>query len=88
MKLIGQCTGGLSCDGGCCRLTVCNYGKVVESTYCQHYDQNTGNCKVYNQREQMGFSGCVFFPRLEDAMRNGLPKNCGFKLVNDDNTPV
>jgi len=83
MKLCGTCTGGLSCNGGCCRkLTVLSDGTYVHG-FCEHYEQSSGQCLIYDKREEMGFSGCVIFPLLETAIRNGLPENCGYKLVEE-----
>lgn len=78
--LCGQCTGGLSCDGGCCRQTIMDRGVIVKQTYCDHYDTTTGMCKIYDIRDLMGYTGCASFPTLEYAEINGLPKNCGFRL--------
>lgn len=80
LKLAGQCTGGLSCDGGCCRHTIMDAGVVIKQTYCEHYEKTTGNCKIYDIRDAMGFTGCPTFPTLEYALENGLPKNCGYRL--------
>lgn len=83
MRLEGKCTGGLSCDGGCCRSKIFDFGKLIEETYCTHYDKETGMCKVYDIREEKGYSGCISFPTVDCTLRNGLPKNCGFYLVED-----
>lgn len=83
MKIIGSCSGGLSCNGGCCRkITVMSDGSEVHG-FCDHYERQTGKCLIYEKREEMGFSGCVTFPLISNAMRNGLPSNCGYKLFEE-----
>lgn len=81
LTIVGQCTGGLSCDGGCCRKISLIDGEWKPNGYCDHYDQPTGTCKVYNRREEVGFGGCINWPTIDSAVRNGLPENCGFSLV-------
>lgn len=82
-EIQGQCTGGLLCNGGCCRCTTYNAdgnGSIVEG-FCQHYQKETGNCGIYSQRAELGFAGCLTFPTVDSALMNGLPQNCGYRLV-------
>lgn len=81
LTITGGCTGGLSCDGGCCRKISLIDGNWVPNGYCDHYDQPTGTCKIYDKREEMGYAGCVTFPTVDAAVRNGLPDKCGFQLT-------
>lgn len=83
IKIIGQCTGGLSCNGGCCRNITYNADGSVEHGYCQHYQKETGKCGIYDRRAELGFTGCITFPMIDAALRNGLPNGCGYQLVDD-----
>lgn len=58
-------------------------GQLIEETYCQHYDNIHGTCKIYENREEMGFGGCITFPTLGYAINNPLPKGCGYYLSDD-----
>lgn len=67
IKIIGKCN---RC-GECCH---------TEKERCKYL---TGNnlCSIYKYREKLG-RGCGNFPILSDFEFKGIPKNCGFKLIN------
>lgn len=79
--LKGECTGGLSCNGGCCKSNTYEDGCLTSEGFCKHYNEGTGMCNIYDIREEMGYGGCITFPILTQTLiSQGLPPGCGYSI--------
>lgn len=75
-EIKGQCTGGLSCNGGCCRVRTYSDHETYIETFCEHYATDTGLCKIYENR----YEGCKRFPTGLSPLIVQLPKGCGYYI--------
>jgi len=75
-EIKGQCTGGLSCNGGCCRIRTYSDHETYIETFCEHYATATGLCKIYEDR----YDGCRTFPISLSPMIVQLPRGCGYYI--------
>lgn len=75
----GKCLGGLSCNGGCCRVrTYSDYETFVE-TFCPEYNIQQGTCNIYENRPD----GCRRYPAVQSLITSPIPQGCGYYLEED-----
>ena len=74
----GSCDPFGACGGNCCRMKVYRPGnKEYDLEWCQHFDEHTRKCKIYETRP----NGCRTYPEVDTFLREEwLIPGCGYYL--------
>jgi uncharacterized cysteine cluster protein YcgN (CxxCxxCC family) len=71
----GSCTAN-QCGGACCKFRVYNAGQLVSERWCEHFDQETIRCKIYEIRPD----GCRRYPEVRSLLSYPVHQGCGYYL--------